>query len=52
MFTFDGNSTSVDQKVTNKRIRQHLQEVYGQGFSYGTVVELCVARKRRRSALR
>ena len=53
MFTFDGNSKSVNEKVTYERIRQHLQEVYGRKFSYGTVVEMCVARnRRRRSALR
>ena len=53
MFTFDGNNTSVAQKVTYERIRQHLQELYGRKFSYGTIVELCVARnRRRRSAVR
>ena len=53
ILTFDGNSKSVEQKVTYDRIRQHLQDVYGRHFSYGTVVELCVARNRkRRSALR
>lgn len=52
ILTFDGN-TRVGQKVTFKRIKDHLQEVYGCKFSYGSVVELCVARnKRRRSAKR
>ena len=34
-------------------IQKHLESVYGRSFSYGTVVELCVARNcRRRSAKR
>ena len=50
VLTFDGN-LRVKQKVTYERIRQHLKEKYDHSFSYGTVVQLCVARnKRRRSA--
>ena len=50
--TFYGN-TNVGKKVTFKRIKEHLEEVYGRRFAYGTVVELCVARnRRRRSAAR
>ena len=50
MLTFDGN-LKIDKKVTYERIRQHLQEKYSRSFSYGTVVQLCVARnKKRRSA--
>ena len=50
VLTFDGN-LRIKQKVTYERIRQHLQEKYQNKFSYGTVVQLCVARnKRRRSA--
>ncbi len=52
ILTFDGNA-NVKQKVTYERIRQHLQYRYGRKFSYGTVVQLCVAcNKRRRSAAR
>ena len=43
----------MKEKVTYERIRTHLNEIYQRHFSYGTVVELCVARnKRRRSAKR
>lgn len=50
VLTFDGN-LKVKQKVTYGRIQQYLQEKYQHKFSYGTVVQLCVARnKRRRSA--
>ena len=47
VLTFDGN-TCLPQKVTYERIRLHLQEVYKRHFSYGTVVQLCVARNKRR----
>lgn len=46
VLTFDGN-TRLRQKVTYEHIRQHLQDVYKRHFSYGTVVQLCVARNRR-----
>lgn len=50
VLTFDGNMR-VKQKVTYGRIQQHLQDRYQWKFSYGTVVQLCIARnKRRRSA--
>ena len=50
VLTFDGNRR-IKGKVTYERICQHLQQVYGRKFSYGTVVQLCVARnKRRRSS--
>ena len=52
VLTFDGN-TKVKRKVTYNRIREHLQSMYHRHFSYGSVVQLCVARnKRRRSSLR
>lgn len=52
VLTFDGN-TRVKQKVTYERIRQHLVSVFKTHFSYGTVVQLCVARNlRRKSAQR
>ena len=41
----------MGKKVTFKNTQSHLQEVYKRKFSYGTVVQLCVARNRhRRSA--
>lgn len=49
MLTFDGNA-NIGQKVTYERIRQHLQEKYNHHFSYGTVVQLCVARNKRRKS--
>ena len=52
ILTFDGN-TKVKHKATYERIRQHLVDVYKRHFSFGTVVQLCVARnKRRQSAKR
>ena len=50
VLTFDGNQKSTE-KVTYDHIRRYLEEKYNKNFSYGTVVQLCVARnKRRRSA--
>ena len=49
ILTFDGN-TRVGQKVTFRRTQDHLQRVYKCKFSYGSVLELCVARNKRRSA--
>ena len=46
MLTFDGN-TRLPQKVTYERIRKHAQNVYKRKFSYGTIVQLCVARNKR-----
>ena len=52
VLTFNGNA-NIKDKVTYKKIQSHLEKVYGQKFAYGTVVELCVARnKRRRSSKR
>ena len=52
VLTFDGNMRSA-KKVTYKRIQQHLMNTYGRSFSYGTVIQLCIARnQRRRSAAR
>lgn len=47
VLTFDGN-VRLREKVTYERIRQHLQRVYNRSFSYRTVVQLCVARNKRR----
>ena len=49
VLTFDGNST-VKEKVTFFRIKEHLEKVYKRKFSHGTVVQLCVARNRRRAS--
>ena len=49
VLTFDGNR-NVKEKVTYERIRQHLQKLYDHPFSYGTVVQLCVARNKRRKS--
>ena len=47
VLTFDGNA-KLKEKVTYEKIRQHLQEKYNHNFSYGTVIQLCVPRNRRR----
>lgn len=44
VLTFDVNA-SIKDKVT---YQQHLDHVYKRHFSYGSVVELCAARNRRR----
>lgn len=49
LLTFDGNARIKD-KVTYAKIKQHLEQVYGRLFAYGTVIELCVARNKRRSS--
>lgn len=50
--TFDGNS-KLEKKPTFKLVKEHLETKYNQQISYGTVVQLCIPRnKRRRSAAR
>ena len=49
ILTFDGN-VKVRKKATYNRIKEHLETKYGCHFSYGTVVELCVARNKRRKS--
>ena len=50
--TFDGNK-KVRKKATFRRIKDFLENKYKRTFAYGTVVQLCIARnKRRRSAIR
>lgn len=52
VLTFDGNRT-LKQKATFKKIKEHLEQKYNRSIAYGTVVQLCVARnRRRRSAAR
>lgn len=47
VLTFDGNA-NIKEKVTYRKIQEHLKEIYGRNFAYGTVVELCVARNKHR----
>ena len=50
--TFDGNK-KVRKKATFRPIKDFLEKKYKRTFAYGTVVQLCIARnKRRRSAIR
>ena len=50
LITFDGNR-KLKKKATFAGIKDHLEKVYKRKFGYGTVVQLCVAKnKRRRSA--
>lgn len=52
VLTFDGNR-KVKKKATFKGIKEYLERKYMQNFSYGSVVQLCIARnKRRKSASR
>lgn len=43
-----GKNQSSGQKVTYKRIKEHLEKKYKRKFSHGTIVQLCVARNKRR----
>ena len=47
VMTSDGN-VKVNKKVTFEHIREHLQDHYKTRFSYGTVVQLSIARNKRR----
>ena len=47
VLTFDGNR-KVEKKVTFRCIKNHLEEKYGKKFSHGSIVQLCVARNKRR----
>lgn len=47
ILTFSGN-VKRGPKVTYKRIKEHLEEKYGVRFGYGTIVQLCCVRNRRR----
>ena len=49
VLTFDGNR-KVQKKPTFSRIKEHLEMVYNRKFGYSTVVELCVARNKRRKS--
>ena len=47
VITFDGNKR-IEKKATFKRVQKHLENKDQRKISYGTVVQLCVARNRRR----
>ncbi len=47
VLTFSGN-LKRGQKVTYKRIEKYVEEKYHTRISYGTVVQLCVVRNKRR----
>ena len=51
VLTFDGNRR-LSKKVTYLRIKEHLEMTYKTTFSYGTVVQLGVARNKRRRSSR
>ena len=51
VLTFDGNRR-LNKKVTYSRIKEHLEKIYKSTFSYGTVVQLGVARNKRRRSSR
>ena len=47
-FTYGNKgNVNVGQKMLYSRIKDYLEEKYGHKISYGTVVQLCVARNRR-----
>ena len=48
VFTFTSNKNTQGPKVTYKRLQEHLQKEYNTSISYGTVVQLCSVRNRRR----
>ena len=43
-----GDKNTQGPKVTYKRLQEHLQKEYNTSISYGTVVQLCSVRNRRR----
>ena len=49
VLTFDGNRR-VGKKVTFQRIQEHLEAKYKRKFGYGTVVQLCIPRNKRRKS--
>ena len=49
VYTFSGDPKKV-KRLTFKRLQKKLSDHYGRHFSYGTVVQLCVARNKRRSS--
>ena len=52
VINFDGNK-KIGKKPTFRRVKEHLERKYQRKISYGSVVQLCIARnKRRRSSVR
>ena len=51
VITFNGNR-KMQKKPTFKRVKEHLEEKFNIKISYGSVVQLCIARNRRISASR
>ena len=49
LLTFSGN-VKKGPKLTYNRLRAYLQDKYKTTFSYGTIVQLCCARNKRRSS--
>ena len=47
-FSYGKNQEVSGLKVTYKRIKEHLETKYQTKFSHGTIVQLCVARNKRR----
>lgn len=47
-FSYGKNQENSGLKVTYKRIKEHLEKKYQTKFSHGTIVQLCVARNKRR----
>lgn len=47
-FSYGKNYEESSLKVTYKRIRKHLEKKYQAKLSHGTIVQLCVARNKRR----
>lgn len=47
ILTFDGN-IKISEKITYGGIQEHMQQKCQCKFSYGTIVQLCVARNQRR----
>ena len=48
VFTFTSNKNTKGPKVTYKRLQEPLQKEYNTSISYGTVVQLCAVRNKRR----
>ena len=48
VFTFTSNKNTQGPKVTYNRLQEHLQKEYITLISYGTVVQLCLVKNRRR----
>ena len=47
VYTFTGD-TKKEKRMTYKKLQEYLNQHYGEKFSYGTVVQLCVPRNKRR----